>query len=61
MLEEKIGTAAIKKFLPLQSGDVLETFANIDDLIDDIHYKPRVSIAEGIAKFIDWYKEYYKI
>lgn len=61
MIEEKIGTTAIKKFLPLQSGDVLETFANIDDLIDDIHYKPRVSIAEGIAKFIDWYKEYYKI
>ncbi len=60
VLEEKLGTTAIKRFLPMQSGDVPRTFAQIDDLIKDIHYKPDTSIEEGIGEFIHWYKEYYQ-
>ncbi|MGM0878989.1 MAG: NAD-dependent epimerase [Bacillota bacterium] len=60
VLEEQIGKKAEKKLLPLQPGDVLETYADIDDLIKDISYKPRVTIEEGIQKFVNWFKDYYK-
>ena len=60
IIEEKIGKKAIKKFLPLQDGDVPETYADIDDLMRDIDFKPSTTIEEGIAKFVEWYKEYYQ-
>lgn len=60
ILEEQIGKTAIKKYLPLQPGDVLETYADIDELIKDISYKPKVTIEEGIPKFVKWFKDYYK-
>ena len=61
VLEECLGKTAQKNFLPLQDGDVLATYANIDDLVRDIDFKPSTTIEDGIQKFVDWYREYYKI
>jgi len=61
IIEEKLGKSAIKKYLPMQAGDVPETYASIDELAKDIQYTPRISIEEGIEKFIQWYKAYYQI
>jgi UDP-glucuronate 4-epimerase len=60
VIEEQLGKKAIKNMLPLQDGDVPETFANVDDLIREIDFKPSTSIQTGIKKFIDWYQEYYR-
>lgn len=47
--------------MPLQAGDVPKTYANVDDLIRDVGFKPNTSIDEGIGKFVKWYKEYYEV
>lgn len=60
VLEEKLGKKAVKNFMPIQGGDVQETFADIDDLTKEINFKPSTSIEEGISKFVDWYLAYYK-
>ena len=52
---------AIEKNLPIQPGDVPITYADIDDLSDYIGFKPSTSIEDGISKFVNWYKEFYKI
>jgi len=59
LLEEKLGVAANKRFMPMQDGDVAETYADVGDLRRDIGYEPATPIEEGIAKFVEWYKEYY--
>lgn len=59
-LEEKIGKKAEKEFLPMQDGDVPETYADIDDLVKDFGFKPSTSLNDGIERFVEWYKEYYK-
>lgn len=61
VIEERLGKKAIKNFLPLQDGDVLETYADVTDLINEINFKPETSIEAGVAKFVDWYKEYYQV
>jgi UDP-glucuronate 4-epimerase len=61
VIEEKIGKKAIKNYLPLQSGDVLETFADVDELTAEVDFKPSTSIEEGVSAFVDWYREYYKV
>jgi len=61
VLESKLGKVAVKNFLPMQDGDVPETFANIDDLMNDVGFKPSTPIEDGIGNFVNWYKEYYKI
>ncbi len=61
VLEDKLGKKAIKNFLPLQEGDVPETYADVDDLMRDVDFKPSTSIETGIGNFVAWYKEYYKI
>ncbi|MBX2914229.1 MAG: NAD-dependent epimerase [Cyclobacteriaceae bacterium] len=61
VLEEKLGRKAIKNFLPLQDGDVPATFANVDDLMQDVGFKPATTIETGIGNFVNWYKNYYKI
>lgn len=61
IIEEEIGKKAIKNFLPLQEGDVPENFANVDDLMKEVDFKPSTPIEVGIGKFIDWYKDYYNI
>jgi len=61
VLEDKLEKKAIKNLLPLQEGDVPETYADVDDLMRDVDFKPSTSIEKGIGKFVNWYKEYYKI
>lgn len=59
VLESKLGKAAVKNFLPMQDGDVPETYANVDDLMNDVGFKPSTSIEDGIGEFVTWYKKYY--
>ncbi len=61
VLEKCLGKKAEKNFLPMQDGDVPATFANVDDLVQDIGFKPNTSIEEGIGKFVDWYRAYYNV
>lgn len=61
VIEEQLGKKAIMKLLPLQPGDVLETYADINDLVRDINYKPITSAEEGIRKFVEWYRKYHNI
>ncbi|GAB3042079.1 NAD-dependent epimerase [Virgibacillus ainsalahensis] len=60
-IENKLGKTAKKNFLPLQAGDVPETYANVEDLFRDIDFQPQTSIQDGVNKFIDWYLEYYGV
>lgn len=61
ILETLIGKTAEKLWLPLQPGDMIETFADIDDLIRDTGFKPTTSLETGLKAFVDWYRLYYKI
>jgi UDP-glucuronate 4-epimerase len=61
LLEENIGRKAIKNMLPMQVGDVPITYADIDDLVRDIGFKPLTTIEEGIEKFVTWYRSYYNV
>ena len=61
VLEECLGKKAEKNMLPLQPGDVPATYADISDLVRDVNYKPDMSIEQGIANFVDWYRGYYNI
>lgn len=60
-LEKAFGKDAKKEFLPMQPGDVLETWADINDLIDEIDYKPDTPVDKGVSKFAAWFLEYYKM
>ena len=59
VLEKCLGKKAKKNLLPLQPGDVPDTFADVEDLIKDTGYKPTTTVDEGIQKFVQWYLEYY--
>lgn len=59
-IEKALGKKAEKHFLPLQSGDVPATYADVDDLMKDVGFCPATPIDSGIRSFVDWYKEYYK-
>ncbi|HVO74139.1 MAG TPA: NAD-dependent epimerase [Ignavibacteriaceae bacterium] len=61
ILEKTIGKKAKKKFLPMQPGDVPETYADINDLTKTTGFKPVTNIEEGLNKFVKWFIEYYKI
>jgi UDP-glucuronate 4-epimerase len=61
VIENACGREAKKIFLDLQPGDVVATYADVDDLIKDAGFKPRTPIEEGVEKFISWYKQYYQI
>ena len=58
-IERIMGKKARKNLLPMQPGDVVATYADIDDLIKDVGFKPTTSIAVGLEKFIAWYEEFY--
>ena len=60
-IEKCLGKKAKKNFLPMQPGDVPKTYADIDDLMKAVGFRPSTSIGEGIRKFVTWYKKYYKI
>jgi len=60
-LEKYLGKEAIKNLLPMQQGDVPDTYADISELVHDLGYKPATLLDEGIKNFVDWYKDFYKI
>ncbi len=60
-LEKQLGKKALKNMLPLQPGDVPATYADVDDLINDVGYKPATPIEAGIAHFVEWYRNYYLV
>lgn len=59
-LENSLGVEAKKVYMDMQPGDVLRTYADVSDLEKDIDFKPSTSIEDGLKKFVDWYKDYYK-
>jgi UDP-glucuronate 4-epimerase len=60
-IEKKLGKKAIKNLMPIQDGDVPETFADVEDLMREVDFKPATSIETGIGQFVDWYTSYYNI
>ena len=61
VLEKELGRAAVKEMLPMQPGDVTETFADVDDLMRDTGFRPQTSIEDGLRDFVAWYRDYYRI
>ena len=61
LLEKSIGKKAIRELAPMQPGDVPATYANVDDLMRDADFRPATPIADGIAKFIEWYRAYHRL
>jgi UDP-glucuronate 4-epimerase len=61
IIEEQLGKKAIKNLMPIQEGDVPETFADVDDLVRDAGFRPSTKIEAGIGKFVTWYLDYYRI
>jgi len=61
VLEDCLGRRAIKNFLPLQDGDVPDTYADVTDLVQDVGFKPDTSVEIGISRFVAWYREYFRV
>ncbi|MBS38724.1 MAG: capsular biosynthesis protein CpsI, partial [Thiotrichales bacterium] len=61
VLEETLGIEAKKNLLPLQPGDVPHTYADVSSLVQDFDYRPDTPIEVGIARFVEWYREYYAV
>jgi len=60
-LEQALGRTAEKNLLPIQPGDVPATYADVDDLMRDVGFKPATPIAEGVQRFVEWYRDYYQV
>ena len=60
LIEQNLGVEAKKNLLPMQPGDVPDTFADIDSLMQDVGYRPATPIEEGVRRFVQWYRDYYK-
>ena len=61
VLEDCLGRKAEKNLLPLQQGDVPDTWADVEDLVTDVGYRPSTPVEQGVRSFVDWYLEYYKV
>ena len=61
VLENCLGMKAEKNLLPLQPGDVPDTYADVQDLVRDVGYKPDMSVEQGVANFVAWYRDYYQV
>jgi UDP-glucuronate 4-epimerase len=61
LLEACLGRHAVREDLPMQPGDVLATFADVEKLARDTGFRPTTPIAEGVARFVSWYREYYGV
>jgi UDP-glucuronate 4-epimerase len=61
VLEDCLGKKAVKNLLPMQQGDVPDTYADVDALIKDVNYKPNTSVETGVENFARWYRNYYKV
>ncbi len=60
-LELVLGAKAIKTLLPMQQGDVLETYADVDDLSRAVGFRPSTPLAVGLERFVKWYRDYYRL
>lgn len=60
-IEEAVGQKAIKEMLPLQAGDVPDSYADAAELVKAVGYKPSTSVKEGISRFVDWYRAHYRV
>jgi UDP-glucuronate 4-epimerase len=61
LLEKELGRPAVRDMLPMQPGDVTETFADVGDLMRDVGFRPDTSIETGIHEFVAWYRDHYKV
>lgn len=61
VLEDCLGKKAERNLMPLQAGDVPDTYADVSDLVNDVDYKPDTTVEEGVSNFVDWYRDYYKV
>ena len=61
VIEQCLGIKAKKNMLPLQPGDVTITYADVDDLIQDVNFQPDTPIEVGVRQFVKWYREYYQV
>lgn len=61
VLEDCLGKKAEMNLLPLQLGDVPDTYADVEDLVKDVGYKPATTVEDGIARFVEWYRDYFKV
>ena len=61
VIEQCLGIKAKKNMLPLQPGDVTITYTDVDDLIQDVNFKPDTPIEVGVRQFVKWYREYYQV
>jgi len=60
-IEKALGKKATIQFLPMQDGDVPNTYADIDNLVDQINYKPNTPIEDGVSRFVDWYRDFFGV
>jgi len=60
-LERALGVKADLELLPLQPGDVPDTYADVEDLVSEFNYKPATSVETGVSRFVEWYRDYYKL
>ncbi|EIC20074.1 NAD-dependent epimerase [Thiorhodovibrio frisius] len=61
VLEQALGREARKNLLPLQPGDVPDTYADVTELIEDTGYRPQTSVEQGVGRFVDWYRDYFGV
>jgi UDP-glucuronate 4-epimerase len=61
LLEKEFGRTAVKEMLPMQAGDVPATYADVEDLMRDVGFRPATAIEDGIARFAKWYRDYHKL
>ncbi len=61
VLEACLGTIAEKKLLPLQAGDIPDTYADVEDLIEELSYRPSTPVEVGVQRFVEWYRDYYQV
>ncbi len=61
IIEDCLGRKAEKNYLPMQAGDIQATYADVDDLMADVGFRPSTPVEEGIRRFVDWYREYHQI
>lgn len=60
-IEKSLGMTLTKEFMPIQAGDVPATFADVDDLVRDMDYKPATPVQQGVDRFVAWYREFYRV
>jgi UDP-glucuronate 4-epimerase len=61
VLEDCLGRKAQRNLVPMQAGDVPDTWADVEDLAEDVGYRPNTPVEEGVKNFVDWYVDYYKV